>query len=213
VWNDVDGTDYVVKAAGILGWLAADLGDAGARGFLPSRVVHKVAMPLQSRATTTAFVQDVQTDAVDHSELVRSFNYQTVCWLPFLWRMPTGDFNEFLKSCEGIATHPRRFRQRYYDVSELRREFWEECRPFFEDKWSWEGRSQTVVSALGRQLQQTPGVGDSLYDKCLGYSLCLLCDIVYEATQGRGNREVLYPDWGIIYAAERILRDYMSAVE
>ena len=213
VWNDVDAADYVVRAAGILGRLASDLGDAGGRGFLPSGVVHKVDMPLAAHGicndSGTTFVQNVRTDGVCHTELVKSAGYQRSCWLPFLWGMPPQDFREFLKCCEGIATHPLRIGLSYYDLRWLRREAWEECRPFFERKWSWDGRSRTIVSVLERRLREALRPIGRAYtkNKHLGVGICLLCDIVHEAAQGRGKAEALHPDVGIIEAVDNLLRN------
>lgn len=149
VRNETGKRDLVVKLAGLVSWVARDIGDAGLKGFTKTGgVVHdaKTVWGLCDEcvdADEFVAVHNVPLDEFRHSTHFLSDGHARSLWLPYLWGYIPEEFYLYLRLCrEGVQLMQER---RWADLADVEQ-------VLHEGIWTWT-KGQSLSTYVKRSVE------------------------------------------------------------
>lgn len=191
VRNEVGQKDIVVWSAWIMSWLIRGLGVAGLRGFKgEGTFVHTLSapgLPCPQGNTCSAKVHNMLSQYLGHSDAFVGSGYAETFWLPYLWGIEPGEYQQFLLSCKLAALLERPWTSgaralghvdpRLRDVEQkLLDSTWRWCNGSFAEYVQQEVASKKNVS--GQELQQLTAL-----------AVTGVWQVIHLAVQARWNRQ------------------------
>jgi pimeloyl-ACP methyl ester carboxylesterase len=213
--SEFGGRDYLTKIAARLGWLAPDIGGAGANGFdFDATHVHSLRSPVLHCGVCTplaaaAKIHNVSLEAFGHSDQFLGDQHSRVLWLPFLWDISIDDFTLYLRECFEAAQLERD--GLFPEASDRIEALWQIRFAWLEQK-SFEQYAEIVIREVLNKKHIPPhtvNLSGILEDvKMFVHKVVELAAIECAKTDGAVDAQVarrLHPRFAIASAAMRIV--------